>query len=485
MTARRRLWTVGTAVTVGLAPAAAQPDAAPQPPTRPDVTALFARLDDAFERGDADAFLAAFDPVHPTLHARFATRIRQVLSLRVSFERASELQRHWQLGPHGVSLVATTTRLAARQDLPPVREHALAVTRRTADESTAITLYVDVDESVLAQLPDADQPLTPKHAIRCSTCNYEIDAGQDWLMVPNAKQSSGCLESLTFFALDVDLSVELSIHLDRAPDPAPPAVRLVTLCRDRTGDADAAPSTEPWIPPAYTLGVTGPPPLLDGARCTIDEDGTPHAELFLAVFGRVGYLFAVRGSAVTAERRSAAIGRLLDSFMLLDPELSPDTIAARITGDRQGGDLVDGGYVNRRFGVRCDAPGAWQPRLAAAHYAFDVVFSCPADHGHMRVKGMEPPRGMERWTRAAADRMVRSTLERAGLRVVEDSGWQGAADGFDAQREIVARRGDADPRYALRLGFAPDLLVLAEADANTAHGLRLAREAFGSLRRER
>jgi hypothetical protein len=480
------------------------------PPCSDAVADLAQELDAAFERGDAEAYLARFDLRHARLRAKLDERIRAVLGGAARLARRSEVSRHWERGEFTVALVRSRTSNPARADLGSLEEHALWAVRGP-DDAPRITLAVEVEAAHLEMVPDASDPLQPKHLFRCRACNYTIDAGDQWLMVPTCNARIGCLESLSFYSLQHDLAADLSIHLADGETVPTPRTMLEDLLEDLPEDLPAGepgragpgrparPAIDPWLPPMYR--PDNRPTYLDGARVVL-QGGDQRAEVHLATYGRLGYLMVVHGPAEIVERNRGAIDRLMGTFTLQDPALEPEQVVLRITQERQGG-LLDGGeYRNTRFGVRFTGPEDFGARMAASHYAFEVRWTRSDGTASVRLKALTPPNGMERWSVAAAERTVKIACDRGGLVVDDPGAWQlattsadggGGPDpamsaGFARERWIRAREGGsgAAPAILLRLALDEDLLVIVEARAESpaAGGVDL-RRLVAPLHRDR
>lgn len=454
----RRVCDVGMVLAVCGAPGTAQT------PCADAVVELARSLDAAFEDGDAVRYLEAFEPLHAQLRKNLEHRIRRVLGSGADLRRQTEVHRHWRLGEHTIALVETETRNTARPDLGPVQEHAIWALRGP-DAAPRIELAVEVDAAHLEAVPDSADPLQPKREFRCRACNYSIDAGDSWLMVPTRASRIGALESLSFFSLRHDLAVDLSIHLadgERVPTPAEMLADLVELVLGP--DVDVA--IDPWLPPMYTRDNR--PTYLEGARCAVDAEGE-RCELHVASYGRLGYFTVVHGPSAVIERNRAEIDALLRSFALDDPALEPEQVILRITQERQGGLLEGHVYTNSRHGVRFEGPHGFRARMAASLYAFEVRWSRADGAVSVHLKGLAPPDGMPRWSPDAAERALRLACDRGEYEVVDDGGWIDGRQGFARERRLRTRR-DVDgvrESVAVRLALAPDLLVVVEAHATT------------------
>ncbi len=475
------------------------PSVAQTVPAATAVETLLAEMDRCFGRRDLDGFLACFQPVHVERHARFAQRLEQVFAFGVELTRASAVQSDWVLGSHRVSLVRAETRSARDPDRDPLVEHALMASQRTQAGETRATAWIEVDAAILGVLAAGGTGGEPPHTLRCHACNYHIDAGDDWLMVPNVKDRIGCLESLSFYSLDTDLVADLTIHLARA-QTAPPArrwLRDIAMAQCRDVDPEMLP-IERWTPPAYGPDMPAPA-LLDGARCEVPA-GVPGqgASVYLAVYGRLGYLISVHGRKAALEQRvseevGSTVDRLLTSFTLLDSDLDPTQLEVRILEERMGSNLDGVAFTNSRFDLSFPGIDGWDTRLDAGAYAFDATWSCPRQSGRFRLRGLEPPRGYSRWTPEAADMVLAPMLRELELFEARTrSEWirmpdEPKSDGFRWRLDLENHDGKrAGARHhALTVRLAEDLMVVTDAESDSADEIRILKRSDGELKRGR
>ncbi|MBK8976878.1 MAG: hypothetical protein IPM29_13245 [Planctomycetes bacterium] len=463
----------------------AVPLASQTPPSLAEVRALLGRLDAAFESCDLPAYEACFAPVHVDRHTAHLDRIARVLRTGVRLQRHSEALDGWELGPHRIALVRTTTRSRARADRPALVEHALVAARSLAAGVRA-ELLVEVDERFLGALTAASA-LQPKSLLRCHACNYRIDGGTDWLTVPNCKERVGCLESLSFYALDTDVAVDLTVHLARGTAMPEPTALLGELARDVLHAPALDLQVAPWVPPMYVEAPDCPQQLRGAQSVVEDGDGDRRTELAIAVYGRLGYLFVVRGRTAAVLARREQIDALLASFTLLDPDLDAAELEARILTERLGGSIDGSRYVNERFRLTLTGVPGWDPTLSAAHDAFDVVWRCPQHFGLVRAQAFTPPRGLPAWTQADAEPMLQRALHGDGVQVLEDGGWTDdtAGSGFAWRRALRIQRGEPARLPAdLRLYLDGDLLLVVEGQPYDERARAEIQLALDSVRRD-
>lgn len=482
--ARRPLLEIALACSTPLCGVFAQDPAAL---TARDAQALVTRFDNAFTAGDEKAVFELFRMVHREQGARVEERLRTALRGKTALVRKSKVQRSWTLGEHLIALVQSTT--SCPQSAQAVDETQLVALRRI-DGTPRVTLAVEVDPDFLAAIPESTDPSHPKSIVHCPPCNYAIDAGDEWLMVPSAGQRVGCYESMSFWALEQDLTVMLSIHLARlADDPA----RSLAALAGELGDGAADSGVQAWIPPRYAAAPR--PQALSGATTRFDllrsagaSEGScaDAVETWLASYGRVSYLFVARGPAVVLDDHRDAIDRLLGSFRLDDPGIAVDVLAARIEHDHLGCRCEAARFTHAASGVRFTAPEGFDVSVAGSFADFDASWCCSAGRPTFRLRGLPPPQGLKAWSAPLVDRMLADTFVRGRLKTTADTGWIAGKSGFGKERTVeLAGAADGHPKRIVRVGLDDDLCVVLEVDTTRNLKLAAARAALSGLRRER
>lgn len=452
------------------------------PPAEDAAIELARRLDEAFAKGDRAGYLAHFHALHTVLHALLTRRLTDVFAAHADLDRHSEIKGYWRLGRHAIVHVASTTTDTERPDAGAVREDALWALRNASSEPVVV-LSVEIDPNTLDAMQDPDDPLRPKHQLRCYACNYSIHAGEDWLMVPNCGARTGCLESFSFYSLEHDLSASLTIHLDAGHAALKPQAVLLELVERNVDVPVDGVRVESWLPPSYD--DQNRPRHLEGARCVLVDVPYPgwRTEAHLATYGRLAYLFVVRGRVEAVEAEREAVRRLMESFVLDDPSLDPEEVALRITKERQGGWLEGQVYTNERYGVRFTGPPEWTGRTAAGQYAFDVTWRRPDGHAFVRLKALAVPVGAVGWTKEMVESVARNACAGEHLTLRSPAGWIEGNSGFAHERHLTGTdaRGRA---VVLRLSFDEDLFAIVEARGPAADVAEL-QHAAGRLTRER
>ena len=452
-------------------------------PERAEAETLVRSFDEAFNRRDLDAALTCFAFVHRRPAQAVEKRIRAALSGPSRLERHSEITRTWTANRHLVALVHSTVTCTSSKT--SVVEDDLAVFTHAGSE-LRVTLLAEVDAAHLAAMSAGADDRRPLSLFHCAPCNYRIDAGGAWLPVPDVAQRTGCYESMTFWSLDHDLQVTLSIHLARAAvDPLTGLRELDNGTGTGTAEHDARePLPEKWTPASISADPscpTAPRGAHLGVRATDDDEDV---ETWLLTFGRVSYLFVARGSRHAFAQGRTAIDELLRSFALDDPAADPQVVAQAIERAHLAVDYAGAEFAHRRTGVHFSAPTEFTVQVQGGATLFDASWSCPLGRPTFRLRGFPPPQGMAAWTLAAASRMLDATIGRSRLLAKDDSGWTRSTAGF-AQERRIELAVDGDVRRVLRIGFDQDVMVVLEADTTGALDLEHARTALQALGRTR
>lgn len=444
--------------------APAQP-VAEAPPSKSELADLTEALDLAFEQHAIDEFLALFEGLHLPVLEREQERLSPFFQSDWKLERNTEIVDHWELGSHAVAHVSVEIK---RTDVDPnisFTEHQLIAATRTPN-GPRVTLAVEIATEFLPFLTEGLQPKAPGRGFQCAACNYVIDARADWLTVPNCSQRVGCLESLSFYALEQDLTVHLTVVMaERAQAPKP---WLEQISRKHGLEFDSP--IRPWTPAAYATATR--PELMQAVRATAKPTEVNRStEFYFVTYARLGYLIEVEGRAPTVATKRDAVSRLLQSFMLLEPQIDPGELVDRVLTMRDAGRLEDdGSYVHDGFRLRIAPPAGWTTALNTSTHTFELAFrpqgSDVDDRKAPRVliRGMRPLRGFERWTPRATRMQVRKLLPES-FRPERMGNW------FETEADAptwvgtfaFALEDTGYPVRELRLAARDDLLVVFEA----------------------
>ena len=207
------------------------------------------------------------------------------------------------------------------------------------------------------------------------------------------------------------------------------------------------------------------------------------AELNLIVMGRLRYLFVVRGEDQVLEQNRPAIERVLDSFRLLNPELTAEKLAARSTILHTGaGDLrPDNTYTNEKYKVSITGPSGWTSSIRAGAWLFQLTYRCPKTRAYLNVRALRPL-GQE-WSTTSVDRTIARGLKRTKRQIQSRREWKmNRASGFNSCELLTScadtTRTDHLAYYAVRR----DMLVILDGSFPNAAAFRLIEKAVASLR---
>ncbi len=441
----------------GVASAASELAAAP--PSEATVGRILEGLDKAFNAGDLAAYMALFRPLHGEALKLLARRLRPLLSgeppMSQSLTRRSKIVSFRQVGDRSIALVSSEIRSGSEEKINS-REAAFLVCSRFGNASYAL-FQVEVDAKHLQSLLQQEEP----GVFNCLACNYRIQARQDWLLVPHNNLRVGCLESISFYSLYYDLSIDLSVHVQENVNPAADTLTELSY-------GEVASEVSDWLPPAYGPGRMPAPVGLEGAQVDVQHADGRCSLLRLAVYGPIKYLMAVEGPAQTVQDRMPEIENVLSSFELIDPIFSPGYVP---TGDRPShliGKLEGADFVDDL--VQFSGPSGWKGSRSPDWHRFQITYHCPDSEAYMRYQGMQPPQGTEAWTQDAADMMLSSSLKSSGMRILADDGWQEGRElamaGWPEVRrvEVAGEIAGKDARRSLRLALDAEILVLVEAN---------------------
>jgi hypothetical protein len=466
--------------------------------TTPDaatIRRLVDRLDTAFTAGDRDAYLAAFRPTHDGLHQALDARLRRVLTGRGRLVRETEVLRTVPQPPFAIAHVQSRTRAAGETPLGAgdVVEDMLLVVG-TVGEQPFARLQVPVAANLLDHVVDG--------AFRCEACNYSVGKRTDWLAVPMESARTGCFESVTFFALDGDLRLEVSIHLRDHPSPAAESLLAMlagstdprrdvtnatnpTIAKSRIAESRIPSSAvRPWVPACFA--TTGLPDEFSAATATLTDDAGGVAHLHLLVTGRLAYLLAIGGRRADYERMAAAAAEQLDSFRLLEPACQDDV--ARVLATHGHGVKLDGVRAKcDRLGIAFDGPAGWTPRLEVGPFRCRVVYEHPSA-GSLRVTAYEPPPGTKHWTRPSADSLIAQFRAKHGGPERKMSPWVAHATPFAHDRTDVqidpCPQTEDSPACLLTVIRMDDVLLVLDGRPKDAAAREAILGAFDSLRRK-
>lgn len=437
------------------------------------VAELVARLDRDFNRRDADAYLANFEPGNRHLFKTLDQRTRLLLGGAVRLHRATTIQEVTTLGDRRVALVKSVTGAADGSSEISLAEYAYLVCK-VRDDAAIGTFMVEVDNTLLNDAPE--------NSFKCPACNYEVAGDASWLAVPHRRDRTGCMEAISFYSLESDLSLDVSVFLDAEASPADSALRAYVeiVAADRDVEVPRDLRISSWVPPRH--GVD-PPEGLDGAKTDLQLPGDQPTRLHLLTLGTLRYLLVLRGHEID----TAQAGEIVDSFRLLDPDASLEILQARPVAAHAGGSFDGDTYDNSIYGVTLTGPEGWTHSMAAFGCLFEVTFRCPEGRGKLWVTAYGPQPGLSSWHSRVAESWMENYFEQKGMEILAPGAWREDASGFqllDLQTRPPRSSEVLQPRM-IRLAMAEDLLLVLHGYGDEDADRALIKDSFDSLERIR
>ena len=428
-------------------------------PSRTDLTSFVRRLDDHFNAADPDGFLQHFDrSCQPIFYATLAGKTRQLA--RPGTQARSTVLTHITKGDVAVGLVRTQY---VRQGKSMSRLQYVAIEQRG---SRMIGRF-----SVIAS-PAAEQGVGHGPTFSCKACNYRIRYGNDWLAVPRLGSRARCMESVWLVSLVNDVYIETSVQVD---DANVTARQALTNCVESDRGRKIAKEDlafNPWRPSQLANKATNTVSSIRGlTRCPA---GTV-AEMNMVSTGQLRYLVVVRGMEQSLQTHRTAIDQVVDSFEILDLELTPQGIADKVrlvNIAHTGGGTFDkhNTYTSKKFLVAIDGPAGWTNQVRPGPWLFKLTYrpqkQSPDAEQFFTVVAYA--KGSMRWTRK---RVVHdfSSLKLAGKQ------WEAKSHGFE--RLTISRRTGI-----LQFALHSDLLLVMRASTADPATRKLLREAMASAR---
>lgn len=442
---------------------------------------LAAALDGAFAAGSVEGYLQRFADrswLPMLLQRRRLARLMSAGTLR----RRSRVLEVRRFGDRHVALLERVYEcVGAAEGARTARSHAYLVFQDGARPRARFEIACGRPHS---------RHIDPEGVFTCPACNYRIGAPGEWLVVEHAPQRTGCVESVSFYALRHDLCLEVSVRFGTAPKPARRVLEeQVELLAAHLG-ARAIGPVQPWLPVSCRRPGAARA-AMRGARARLrwrPADRPREVLLHVLTHGRRRYVLAAHGTEESLRRNGAILEALLDTFELVDPsrgERELDDLASRAhTG---GGVLHQTTFRNEAHHIRFRGPAGWSAELRPGPWAFGVRYTCPSERGVLDVLGYEPPPGFTQWTQPAADADLDRLRRRAKLEVVSDSGWRAPADQGPERRDVVLRPSAPRPgpqELIVRLVRYQDLLVVATARIFDGSVRDVVRRALDSVVRD-
>jgi len=462
------------------------------------------QLDAAFDRGDADAWLAVFAPDHPGAHAMLKQRLLHTFAPGLPMKSTSSLVGEpVRVGPRTVVRI----RHEVRATFPAPSGGAGQPAAPTATEERVL-----VDDSMMAlrggaaqgdrgetavptfliEIP-VDAEARTDRTFRCPPCNYEIGGVAGWLCVPTRRDRALSLEGASFYLIGTDLACDVSVQIDDSMTAPTAVVQRLGRALHQL-DLGAQPGLAvSWLPAAH---AGEPPRELTGARLDIDlpKDATSadgsRAMFHVTAFGALQHLLLVRGSKRALRDHDQELQALLASFRLLDTNCDRVRAALRPVEHHTGGTLTAGVYTNDRFDIELTGPKGWKAQQRCGGAEFRVVWTSP-NGSRLWLTGYAVPQSMTRWCRTTADLWLADQCAAQGLQAspTADAGDWAPLDpcnGLGRRATWVARPGGAPgavPERQLRFLLRDDLLVVVDGTVATEADAAALRAAMASLQR--
>lgn len=414
--------------------------------TAADAQRLAERMDAAISAGSLQEYDSLFEPLHAHVHARRGAWLAGALR-STRWDCISKLRDFGVVDGHGVAMLEISMTPKQVADEQAAKAQDGAVKKMQTMRSTHYVAFDMRDgEPVGLVNLEVDASHLPKHPLSqyaggkfgCRACNYSIRSAENWLVAPHAPSRVGCLEAVSFYALDDAVALDVTIHVSHG-NQVQAAQVVSTLVQHNTAPGLHAAEIVEWTPPHYAQkAVDG----LYGAQADLVDPESQKARISLrvAVFGPVIYVFTAYG--VDTDPRRARVEELLAGFMLRETDLQRvRTIASPITL-HTGGKLVDGRYSNERLGVEFEGPEGATPQLHCGANLLHVSFSCAETATRLDVRAVPPPLGLPTWTQRAADLSLEQAMRSRNLELAEDSGWIVQSNGAH-QRDVTATVIDA------------------------------------------
>ncbi len=193
-------------------PESAGPGSVRDAELRRDIAEVMRRLDAAFDKGDAVAYLAAFEPDHPGVHALLAQRLRRLFpaGLPARGDSQNTLRR--------TSTILGDPRRVGPRTVVRVRHevHAEGRPLAVAVEDSMIAFRTDGGSPVPTFVTEAPRSIDcpPADLFRCPPCNFEVGGVPGWLCVPMGRDRAQSLEASSFYLLGTDHACDVSVRID-------------------------------------------------------------------------------------------------------------------------------------------------------------------------------------------------------------------------------------------------------------------------------
>ena len=459
----------------------AQDTASEQAIEREAVEVLLAAQDRAFKTRDWAQLFGDKAWIHRDAQLRFARILKSMsASTQADISRRTKLVHLQQRGAIAVAHTVSTYCYSCRPGSETIKNYVLLL-ERGEDGNIAVRSQLEFDNKLLRDRFGSSE-------FQCAGCNYSIDAPKNrWLLVPQPAHFFGGMESIAYYALDADLSIQIVVRTDPGPTLEAAALldRWVMGVTDRTRQTHQDAEIEPWLPEGIEAvdGMSGAKVRLNYAR---PDKSNERASVFhLLSLGDLQYLIDVHGSSDALERHLPDTREILNSFRLLDTDLTAQEMAVRARRRMAKGKLVGNVYTNERCHVRFEAPSGWEGSHHGSSDLFEVYFS--------KAEATLGLHGLNADSTAAADRVLEHMLaEHPDAEVAQDSRWHALHDGEPGYRPDSAEAGceirtvsgnDGQTAFCVHMVFRPEHHHVVVLEAR-GPDMRTMKKADALLRRK-
>lgn len=450
---------------------------------------LLSELDDRFERGDVQGYLARFEPDQRGAIAMVGRHLERLIAVSKRRSRSSRIFA-------GPSQVGQRTLVRVRHELeltigagPP----------RKLTEDSYLALRVEDGEIVptfAVEMPPA-MDCVQANKFKCPPCNYEIGGVDGFLCVPLRQEKALALESASFYLIGTDVVCDVHVKVQNKAQKAQFAARRLAEAFAKIEPTAEAGLATAWVPPMH---AKNPPAGMDSARVVVKlpqddrEAGGGRAIFHVVTFGSLQHVLLVRGSKASLAANQKALDELFKSYMLLEVDCDLAEAAARPLRHHIGGTFEGSRYDNARYGVTFAGPAGWQPQHRIGGARFRVRWSGPGG-SQLWLVGYGVPTGMRTWSKATADRWIAHHCKKHGLEKADeqpkgiDDAWHPGANGALERSCVLNCKRPETPgtprRRVLHVQLHDDLLLIVDGFGSGDEAERAVLTSIASLARKR
>lgn len=450
---------------------------------------LLAELDERFERGDVQGYLARFEPDHRGAVAMVGRHLERLVAVSKRRSRSSRIFA-------GPSQVGSRTLVRVRHDLE-LTIGAGAPRKFTEDSYLAVRVEDgELIPTFAVEMPPA-MNCVKGNKFKCPPCNYEIGGVDGFLCVPLRQEKSLALESASFYLIGTDVVCDVHVQVQSEPQKAQVAARRLAEAFAKIEPTAEVGLATAWAPPMH---AKDPPSGMDSARVVVKlPQDSPTADgertiFHVVAFGGLQHVLLVRGSTASLAAHAAALDALFQSYMLLEVDCDLAEAAARPLRHHIGGAFDGSRYDNRRYGVTFTGPKGWRPEHRIGGARFRARWTGP-DGSQLWLIGYGVPAGMQAWTSKLADRWIAHHCDKHGLKVADpqpeglDDDWHESAAGALERSCVLTCAEPSSPttprRRVLHVQLHDDLLLIVDGFGGGKQAERAVLTTLGSLARKR